>query len=1162
MSSVRFRGWLPAGLIAVLVGLLSAGPAPAVPPVALEPFQPVAVDVLAVPPWPPSAGLLVSEVITGGASASDEFVEIYNAASEPLNLAGLELVYVTATGSTVTRKQTWTDLELEPGRHLLLANSAGVFAAHADGLYSGGFAATGGSLVLRVVGGAVIDSLSWGSAASEFVEGAPGPAPPAGQSLERQPGGTLGNGVDTNDNLADTLVQPNPQPQNLNSPPVPQPEPSSSPSPTPEPSLEPSAEPPTPEPTPNLTPTPDPTPSPEPSPSPTPEPTPSPEPSPQPTTTPGPTPLPEPSPSPTPEPTPDPTPTVDPTPTADPSATPETPPLIADIRAMPLGSMIVLRGWLTTPTGLTETGRGAFVQDATAGIALYLSTADWPALPVGTEVVVGGVLDSRFSQLTLRLGSAADLAVIGEGEAPAPQFLATAAVGEAVEGSLISVEGAISDGISVLTDGFSTAIDDGSGSLRVVVAGATGIAPEQLSRGTFLQLTGVAGQRDSTGTGSAGYRVHLRSPDDVITPAPSPAPSATPAPSAAPSPTATPSPSPSPTVAPGPGSVSIAVARQLGVGQRVVVSGVVTVGPGRILGEQIIAIQDSSGGICVKLPAGQHPGVVPGRVLEVEGVLADPYGNLELRAVEGGVAIVDTTAQPAPRRLAAAELGEATEGLLASITGTVRRIESGSSGSVTVFLEDATGEGRVFLHSAIGMTRAHFTVGQQIEAVGIVGDRLGLYRLWPRSQSDIALVPGGGSGARPEATSSPAPTPSPAAESVISIDEALNRHGQQVTVEGVVNVQPGLLDADPRRVAIQDGRGGIMVRLPADGPAVTVGMRLRVTGVVGTYYGAPQLTAGGPPVVVGNATLTPAQVSAAPLGASLEWKLVTVSGTIESVRRDGEAWRAELAVGGGGIPIAGLARSGIPSTALVGGRRAMITGIVKRAHPVATDQRLAIVPRAAGDIVLGGDASAPGVADSGSAGSSTGSPLGLADAEVAPAVASTQPQAAPLPLSALAARTGALVSIGGVVEAIDGLRVTVTDESGTAVVRLSGSAADLARQLRPGMLLNATGIVERNAAGGIEVHVADAAAIVFASSPPSQPAPMTRVAGETQQLAEVADAPVAERDGPLLLGGALLLLALACLSVAVFLGRHSPLVLPARVAFERILARVSQRRPI
>jgi hypothetical protein len=95
--------------------------------------------------WPPST-LVVSEVQTGGTSASDEFVEIANQGSAPVDLLGLEIVYVTSSGSTVTRKATWaTSLVLGPGQRFLLGNSSGVFGAVADATYSGGFAATGGA---------------------------------------------------------------------------------------------------------------------------------------------------------------------------------------------------------------------------------------------------------------------------------------------------------------------------------------------------------------------------------------------------------------------------------------------------------------------------------------------------------------------------------------------------------------------------------------------------------------------------------------------------------------------------------------------------------------------------------------------------------------------------------------------------------------------------------------------------------------------------------------------------------------------------------------------------------------------------------------------------------------------------------------------------------
>ena len=97
--------------------------------------------------WPTST-LIVSEVQTGGASASDEFAEISNAGAVAVDLTGLELAYVTSTGSTVTRKASWTTATiLEPGRHLLVANVSGIHAPIADATYSGGFAATGGAIV-------------------------------------------------------------------------------------------------------------------------------------------------------------------------------------------------------------------------------------------------------------------------------------------------------------------------------------------------------------------------------------------------------------------------------------------------------------------------------------------------------------------------------------------------------------------------------------------------------------------------------------------------------------------------------------------------------------------------------------------------------------------------------------------------------------------------------------------------------------------------------------------------------------------------------------------------------------------------------------------------------------------------------------------------------
>ena len=249
----------------------------------------------AVVDWPPSPDVVVGEVVTGGATGSDEYVELFNAGDSPVELGGLELVYVTASGGTATRKHAWTDRRIRPGGRLLIANADGSYASLADHTYSGGFAATGGSLVLRVIGGSPVDSLSWGTAASAFVEGEPGPAPSPGEALgaqarrrrgqqaghQRQPGGhdhrddadprkgrMQGSGPDTGAR-SDTRTRPQP---GTGARPDPGTGPIRRSTPEPEPTVEPTREPePTDEPTPE--PTVEPTTEPEPDPTVRPEPT-------------------------------------------------------------------------------------------------------------------------------------------------------------------------------------------------------------------------------------------------------------------------------------------------------------------------------------------------------------------------------------------------------------------------------------------------------------------------------------------------------------------------------------------------------------------------------------------------------------------------------------------------------------------------------------------------------------------------------------------------------------------------------------------------------------------------------------------------------------------------------------------------------------------------
>ena len=313
--------------------------------------------------------LVVSEIVTGGASASDELIELYNPTAAALPLEGLEVIYVTATGATITRRAAWAlgAPSVPAGGHVLVANAAGIYAAIADATYASGMAATGGSVAIRILGAnTAIDAAGWGTAASSWLEGTPVAAPPAGSSVERLPGGALGSVQDTDDNVVDFAERLLPEPQNLGS--APTPDPAATPAPT----------------TPAT-----------PSPSSTPALTPSPAPSATPTVTMTPTPAPTP---------------------ATPTPTPAGPAVIsiADARVAADGTDALIEAVALTRSDFHD--GGGFVADATGGIAVILADGSFSA---GDLVRVSGEIDDRFSQRTMR-ADAGGLDVVGTGADPLP----------------------------------------------------------------------------------------------------------------------------------------------------------------------------------------------------------------------------------------------------------------------------------------------------------------------------------------------------------------------------------------------------------------------------------------------------------------------------------------------------------------------------------------------------------------------------------------------------------------------------------------------------------------------------------------------------------------------------------------------------------------------
>jgi hypothetical protein len=111
---------------------------------------------------------------------------------------------------------------------------------------------------------------------------------------------------------------------------------------------------------------------------------------------------------------------------------------------------VTIEGVLSTPLGLLEAGRGGFLQDGTAGIAIYAASALEP-IPAGSVIRVSGSVDDRYGQRTIRLDGRP--AVLAAGTAPIPLATTTGDALEPLEGLRIRIRGVVLDAATILTDG-------------------------------------------------------------------------------------------------------------------------------------------------------------------------------------------------------------------------------------------------------------------------------------------------------------------------------------------------------------------------------------------------------------------------------------------------------------------------------------------------------------------------------------------------------------------------------------------------------------------------------------------------------------------------------------------------------------------------------------
>ena len=171
-----------------------------------------------------SLNIAISEFrVRGPNGGNDEFIELYNLSTSPVNIGGWKINGSNSSGATTTRATINPGITLNSGCHYLLTNSSPT-----GGPYSGAVAGdqtygTGitddGEIALLTSSDVNVDQVGM-SSGSVYKEGTNLPnlgTTNLNRGYERKPGGASGSGIDTDNNATDFQSISPSDPQNVSS---------------------------------------------------------------------------------------------------------------------------------------------------------------------------------------------------------------------------------------------------------------------------------------------------------------------------------------------------------------------------------------------------------------------------------------------------------------------------------------------------------------------------------------------------------------------------------------------------------------------------------------------------------------------------------------------------------------------------------------------------------------------------------------------------------------------------------------------------------------------------------------------------------------------------------------------------------------------------------
>lgn len=186
-------------------------------------------------------------------------------------------------------------------------------------------------------------------------------------------------------------------------------------------------------------------------------------------------------------------------------------------------------------------------------------------------------------------------------------------------------------------------------------------------------------------------------------------------------------------------SMTLEQAHQADIGDKVRVSGVVSVLPG-IFGTQIFYLSGS--GMQIFMSKKNFPDLKVGDLVEVTGELSEAQGERRIKvANKEDIKILANNQTPHLKEVALSEINDDLVGSLLQVTGII--VSAGGGRGV---LEDGGDELNISIKKSTGIDAKVFTEGEQVQVTGVLSQKTNGLELLPRNKDDIKVLSGALSG--------------------------------------------------------------------------------------------------------------------------------------------------------------------------------------------------------------------------------------------------------------------------------------------------------------------------------------------------------------------------------------------------------------------------------